>query len=105
MTKSEKRGKNVAKRAANGEIIISQSDKSMEITISSMESYIQQGEIHFSKETPSNWNEIQESIKGLLCHSRALTKVFNLWTDHPNRDRLPDTLHEKATIVPDVVIQ
>ena len=79
MTKSEKRGKQkLAKRATNGDIVLSKSDKSTEITISSMESCIQQGEIIVSKDTPSNWNEVQKTIKVTVCHSIALTKAFNM---------------------------
>ena len=79
MTKSEKRGKQkLTKRATNGDIVLSKSDKSTEITISSMESCIQQGEIHVSKDTPSNWNEVQKTIKVTVCHSIALTKAFNM---------------------------
>ena len=108
MTKSEIRGKiKLSKRANAGEIVISQSDKSNEITISSQESYKSQGDIHTVNDRLATWKDVEESKKVTLCHTRALTKVLNIGTESSstNRERLTDALHENLTIVSDMIVQ
>ena len=88
MTNSERNGQFKLKaRTKKGEIVISKTDKSTELTISSRESYKLQGQPHVQNDIKSNWDEVMESKKVTLCHIKALNHVFQTGTDHPKSKR------------------
>ena len=95
------------KRKLKNEIVISQTDKSQEITISSYESYMQQGEIHIQKDKLSTWKEVKEDRDMVIDHTKAMSKIFCMGENHgeTNQHRLTDALHERQTVLPDLVLQ
>merc|ERR1711954_17894 len=106
MTKQERRGKiKLHKRATNGEIVISTTDKSCDITISSMESYLAQGEVHIANDQPAKWEDIDKAKKHALNHVWALNQVFNAGEEYPNsQNRLQRDINEDRTVVPDLIL-
>ena len=107
MTKSERRGYHkLRKRSQANELVISTTDKSTEITISSFESYAQQGEPHVAKDRNVTWKEVNLSKREVLCHVKGLNHVFNNGQDNveKNQERLGKAFVENRTIVPDMIL-
>ena len=91
MTKSERRGyKKLMARRKRGEIVISQTDKSCEITICSREAYRIQGEAHVSRDKKATWEQVRKAKNHVICHNKALNMIFNTETMHgkSNHDRV-----------------
>ena len=79
MTKQEARGiKKLLKRQSNGEFVISQTDKSNKNSISTNESYIEQGLVHCSKDHVASWKDVEYSKDLVLHHTKALCSVFQV---------------------------
>ena len=64
------------KRTVNKEIVISTTDKSAKNTVSSMESYLLQGEPHVRGDRVSSWKEFKKSNARTLMHTRAVTNIL-----------------------------
>ena len=107
MTKSERSGQIKLKaRTIRGEIVISETDKSTEITISSRESYTQQGQPHIANDVKANWDQVMESKKVTLCHLRALNHIIETGQDHPKseKERLVKAIDEDKTVIPNLIL-
>merc|ERR1711954_31 len=61
---------------------------------------------HTKNDLVVTWKEIKEAKHEVLCHTRALSKVFQIGEAHgeANQDRVRDALHEDRTILPDLVL-
>ena len=107
MTKSERRGYlKLLKRVRSKEIVISETDKSGKLTISSYASYIQQGEAHIKNDRLSNCGEVEDSKKVVLSHTRVLSQILGPGKEHgeSNETRLKSALHEDITTVADLTL-
>ena len=83
MTGLERSGQiSLKQRAKAGEKVISSTDKSSKITISSRESYSAQGIVHTQNDTKATWDDVEESKKVTLCHLRTLNEVFEMGDNH-----------------------
>ena len=108
VTKSERRGINkLRRRAKAGEIVISSTDKSGKLTISSMDSYLRQGAPHVAGDRKITMKEVRKTQEDVLNHTKMLSEIFMVGQDHgqTNEERLRRAMHEKSTIIPPLVLQ
>ena len=108
MTKQEARGiKKLLKRQSNGEFVISQTDKSNKNSISTNESYIEQGLVHCSKDHVASWKDVEYSKDLVLHHTKALCSVFQVGQSWGEKEetRVTNNMMEKITTVPSVILQ
>ena len=107
MTKSERRGqRKLGKRKSTGQIVISSTDKSSEITISSREAYKIQGSVHVSKDKLSSWAEVRKAKAEAISHVKALNHIFNSGQEigESNQTRLREANNEDRTVIPNVIL-
>ena len=107
MTKYERRGyRKLMKRTAANEIIISQTDKSAKNTVSTNESYLQQGYVHVQGDTVVSWSQYKRGRKLALAHTKTLSQVFQVGKEHGEEAaaRAKKALHEESRIVPNLII-
>ena len=77
LTNSEERGKDkLLKRGELGELIISDTDKSQNFTVSTPESYIEQGNNHVAKDRKISWVQYKAINNEVMQHTRAFVNVF-----------------------------
>ena len=79
LTAQELRGiAKLSSRQKNGEIIVSETDKSQNHTVSTPESYIDQGNKHSAKDKEVSWKEFNKAKAEIQGHTCALCNVFNV---------------------------
>ena len=77
LTNSEERGKDkLLKRVELGEIIISETDKSQNFTVSTPDSYIEQGNKHVAKDRKISWGQYKAINNEVMQHTRAFVNIF-----------------------------
>ena len=82
LTKAQKRG--IAKlrtRTKSGEIVITVTDKSGKMSVSSRENYRLQGAPHTSKDEKVTWKEIERAKAEITYHTKAVTNIFRIGED------------------------
>ena len=107
MTRSERRGFfKLAKRVKANDIVISTTDKSGEITISSYASYMEQGQVHIKNDTKVSWEEVNDAKHRVLCHTKVLTSVFNTGEAHgeKNQNRCKKDLNEDISVLSNLTL-
>ena len=107
MTKSERAGlKKLLTRKKTNEIIISKTDKSSKNTVSSRESYLEQGATHVKNDLEVTWKIFEKTKREVLAHTRALTNVFNMGEDmgEKGQNRLKRALHEDISVIPNLIL-
>ena len=106
MTRAERKGYlKLLKRARNKEIVISTTDKSGRLTVSTYDSYIQQGSQHVKNDVKVTWKEVMKSKEDVLSHTRVLSHIFRVGETHgeKNEKRVKIALHEDIITVPNRV--
>ena len=103
LTKSQRRG--IAKlraRTKAGEIVITVTDKSGKMSVSSRENYRQQGAPHTRRDEKVTWREIETAKSEIAHHTRAVTNIFKMGEDWGEKGewRVRRTMHEQSTVVP-----
>ena len=88
------------------EIVISTTDKSGKLTISTYASYIQQGLPKTVKDKKVGWKEVMSSKEVVLSNTRVLSQVFKVGETHgeKNQTRVKKALHEDITVIPNLTI-
>ena len=107
ITKQERRGiRKLRLRAKRGEIVISTTDKSGKLTVSSMKNYLAQGEPHVAGDKVCSWKEVMKSQEEVAYHTKFISDIFNMGRDHGEtaEGRLRKGLHEKVSYVPPLVM-
>ena len=99
MTRAERKGFfKLIKRAKSRELAISQTDKSAKNTVSTMESYIQQGSVHVQGDTKVEWKDYEKGKRLALAHTRCMSKIFQIGQDHGEKEvsRIKNAFHRGA---------
>ena len=88
-------------RESKGEIIISETDKSQHTTVSSVDSYTEQGNVHASKDRVISWKEYNEIHNMVQQHTKALCNVFQIGNDLTNNEetRVRENICEKSSLL------
>jgi len=80
----------------DGTVVVKSSDKGNNITISDMESYMRQGEVHTKADRVITDHDVIYIQKRLNNHSKALCNIFNIGISHGGNNQkkmLPGCLH------------
>ena len=103
LSDKEKSGlKKILKRIKNGEIVVTQTDKSGKLAVNSYDSFVEQGRKHVKDDKEINWKEATAYQNHLSGHTRVLVKVFNVgaqWGEK-NEQRVVGAYTTKATVIP-----
>ena len=103
LTDQEKRGiKKLLKRVKDGEVVLSQTDKSGKLCLNTMENYISQGRSHINGDREVQWREVQQIQKRITAHARVMVKIFNVgeaWGEN-NQKRINGAYSTETCIVP-----
>ena len=103
LTKQERRGyKKLQARVKRGEVVVSTTDKSSKLSISTYDEYIKQGQCHVAKDEVVSWSQVQEAKRDILCHTKALSNMFRVGRNNSEKEevRLRKALHEDSTVIP-----
>ena len=103
LSESEKRGlKKLKKRSDEGELVIGTTDKSGKLCVSSMESYIRQGQKHVGSDRAVDWEEIFQIQRRMSNHARALVKIFSIGESHgiDNVRRVKGAYQQECDTIP-----
>ena len=75
------------KRIKDNTIVIMETDKSGKFCVATMEAYIQMGQVHVSKDTEIDENDVKEREHLLNGHVSMLLKVTNMGENWQHEDR------------------
>ena len=103
LSEQEKRGlKKLLKRVKDKEIVVNVTDKSGKLCVTSMESYIRQGNKHINGDREVSWEEIVTIQRRVTAHARVIVKIFNIgeeWGEE-NQKRVNAAYSTQAGVVP-----
>ena len=103
LTKQQRRGMSKLKeRCKSGEIVITCTDKSGKLAVSTRENYSLQGKPHVSKDKPISWKEVEKIRSKIQGHNKALGNIFRMgeeWGDK-GEQRVRSTMNEGITVIP-----
>ena len=108
LTKAQRRGQaKLKKRQDNGEIVISQTDKSGINTVSKRDIYKQMGAVHTAKDKIITWKEYKGIKQNVLDHTGALNNVFQIGKEHgeANETRCRNACMENSSVIPDIIFR
>ena len=90
------------KRKKEGGIVISETDKSGRLTVSTPENYEEQGRQHVEKDIPIGWKEVEEIKKEVAGHNRCVKNIFRMGKDwgEKEEERVGRTMMEGNTVIP-----
>ena len=94
--------KSLRKRIKDSEIVIVEADKGKVITVSQYESYLRQGEVHTSKDTPISLEDARKCQVANNSIAKMLGNVFCIGaaTGVSGRERAMSNLASMATSIP-----
>ena len=103
LTKQQRRGIGKLKaRAERGELVITCTDKSGKLAVSSRENYTLSGRPHTTNDRPVSWKEVGEAKKVIQGHNKALGNVFRMGENwgQKGEQRVRSTMNENVTVIP-----
>ena len=103
LTKQQIRGKiKLQSRTKAGEIIINETDKSGNMTVSSRENYKAQGDAHTQNDEVVDWKTIEVAKKEIKNHLTAICNMFQMGRDwgETMETRVRRAMVELSTVIP-----
>ena len=87
-----------------GHLVVSQTDKSGKLTVSTMENYVLHGAKHVRGDKPIGWKEVKVIKKEVADHTKAITNIFQQGLDWGEKEegRIRSAMAEKATVIPQI---
>ena len=88
-------------------IVVTETDKSKALVVSTIESYEMKGKEHTAKDKEVNWEEVQTKQRDLTASARALCKIFGVGLHHGDKNvqRCWDNASSTSFIVPLKLVQ
>ena len=88
-------------------MVISETDKSNNLTLSTRESYSKQGSVHTKGDKLSNWEEVRKSKSVVLAHTKAVCNIFKIGSNNTESEetRVRLNMMEDITTVPPATLQ
>ena len=95
------------KRQSNGEMIVSNTDKSQHFTVSTPESYSAQGQVHTKSNKVITWKDFNQIQNEVGNHNIAISNIFGLGREHGEKEecRIRETMNQKVTTVAQMSLQ
>ena len=104
LTKNEiKAMKTLKDRIKEGELIVSQTDKSSRFAVLSKQQYLESGKVHTSKDKEISWKEVAYLQKQINSHVWWLTKILK-YGQKKDPERLLRNLQNHCLEVPDMAL-
>ena len=100
LTRSEYAGmKSLQKRVLNGEIILTETDKSKKFCVIKSEQYLASGQKHTKKDLKISYDQVKTIQKIVNDHSSCLQKIFGIGASWGHEDRLSNSMTDRGEVV------
>ena len=100
LTRSEYAGmKSLQKRVLNGEIIVTETDKSKKFCVIKSEQYLASGQKHTKKDLKISYDQVKTIQKIVNDHSSCLQKIFGIGASWGHEDRLSNSMTDRGEVV------
>ena len=92
------------KRVQDGEIIVMMTDKSGKMAVADVESYLDMGKVHTSKDKEVGEAEVKKTQKLYNGHVSMWLKFLNMGADWEHEDRMRESCLQQSCVVPAMYI-